>query len=942
MNFKSMYRLNILICIFLLTCFSTQAQNNTPVPVFYEVKPNEPLQPLQNYLLVAEDKKHTWTISDILSGKANKMFAPLTAFKNIDRQSTWWCKLIIHANFNIENFFIGLQKQKGTGIAAGNEVMNAWIIKNGVIENSFSTGTLTPASARIINHPFNSNLFPFEIQQNETKTLFLQIQSVKDISKLKFNFALQHKDLTDRSSAGNFPVIIFYAGVMFILFLFGLVFSFITRERSFYWFTLVALFYLLHSLLLHPDNLLTQWFFPDYPVLMIYAWTILTYVNVIFYWQFGRQFTQLNKVLPAWDIVVRFLIGFISIAVLINIFSSIWIPFSADKISRPASIIIFLTAIVLSVRFVLNRNPQVKIFGIAACWLFLFQVAGVLWETGLLPRNIPNPWITAQFGTMVIIFFALAYRFKKSAMQQAEANQVLQMDKIKSRFFANISHEFRTPLTLMLGPLKQLEENNIDGASQRKYFGMMRRNGERLLQLINQLLDLSKLEGGKMELHVAKTDITGLLKVIAASFESLAEQKQVNYHVHFPEENIVGFIDRDKIEKVLVNLLSNAFHFTPANGNVSLHVSADENRLRFSVQDNGTGIAKEQLDKIFDRFHQVAGTEGGTGIGLSLAKELVQLHKGQISVNSELGRGSTFRVSVSIAKESYTAGKLNEMMEQADDSKIFSFDLPAIKNDIEEIIADNSLPSILIVEDNTDLRQFIKDILSKEFKTTVAANGKIGLAKAKEIIPDLIISDVMMPGMDGIEMTQQLKQEAATSHIPVIILTAKAGSSSKIEGLQTGADDYLVKPFDANELIVRCKNLIEQRVKLRALFSKQVISITPSEIEAENSEKQFLEKIRNVIEENLDNELFSVVDLSNAVFMSRSQLHRKLKALTGEAPNELIRNFRLERALQLLQKNAGNVTEIAFMTGFSSPAYFSKCFSDRYSYSPVDAKKFMV
>ncbi|MEO6329080.1 MAG: ATP-binding protein [Ginsengibacter sp.] len=937
-----MYRRIIFICIIFLTSFYTKAQDKMPVPGFYEIKPNEPLQPLKNYLLVAEDKRHIWTISDMSGDKNLKKFIPLNAVENVDQQSTWWCRLIIHADFTLENFFIKLQRENNTGIASGNEIMNAWVINNGTIENSFSAGTLTPASSRLINKPFNLNSFSLDFKLGETKTLIIQLQSVKNISTLNFNFALQHRDVAKTTFAGFFPIGIFYAGVMFILFLFGLVFSFITKERAFYWFTLVALFYLLHSLLLHPDNLLTQWFFPNHPVLMIYAWTILTYVNVIFYWQFGRAFTQLNKALPAWDIVVRFLIGFVAVSVIINIFSLVWFPFSANKISRPASIIIFLTSIVLSVRFLLNSNPQVKIFGIAACWLFFFQVAGVLWETGMLPQNIPNPWITAQFGTMVVIFFALAYRFKKSAMQQAEANQVLQMDKIKRGFFANISHEFRTPLTLMLGPLKQLEENNTDSATQQKYVAMMRRNGERLLQLINQLLDLSKLEEGKMELHVAKTDITGMLKIIAASFESLAEQKQVNYHVHFPEENIIGFTDRDKLEKVLVNLLSNAFNFTSANGTVSLNVSAGENRLRFSVQDNGTGIPKEQLDKIFDRFHQVAGTEGGTGIGLSLAKELVQLHKGQISVNSEVGRGSTFRVSIPISKENYAANELNDGNEHVADRNVISFALPKEYINEEEVSADDSIATILIVEDNADLRQFIKDTLNKEFTTVVAANGKAGLAKAKEIIPDLIISDVMMPEMDGIAMTQQIKHEQATSHIPVIILTAKAGSANKIEGLQTGADDYVIKPFDGNELIIRCKNLIEQRSKLRKLFSKQVISITPEEIEIEIPEQQFLQKIRSVIEENLDNELFTVVDLSNAVFMSRSQLHRKLKALTGEAPNELIRNFRLERALQLLKKNAGAVSEIAFMTGFSSPAYFSKCFSDRYHYPPADVKKHAV
>ncbi|MEO8116951.1 MAG: ATP-binding protein, partial [Bacteroidota bacterium] len=686
------------------------------------------------------------------------------------------------------------------------------------------------------------------------------------------------------------------------------------------------------ALLLHPDNLLTQWFFPNHPVMMVYAWIILTYTNVIFYWQFGRQFTQLKNTLPAWDIVVRFLIGFVALAAILNIAFTIYKPFSTENISRPASIIIFVTSVVLSVRFTFHNNSLVKIFGVGACWLFIFQVAGILWEMNVLPHNIPNPWIIAQFGTMVIIFFALAYRFKESSKQEAEAAQVLKMDKIKQDFFANISHEFRTPLTLMLGPLKELEKHETDFVLQKKYIGMMRRNGDRLLQLINQLLDLSKLEGGKMKLQVAKTDITGLLKSIAASFENMAEQKQVNYHIQFPENNIIGFIDKDKIEKVLVNLLSNAFNFTPANGAVTLQINVAENRLRVSILDNGNGIPKKQLEKIFDRFHQVSPVSGGTGIGLSLTKELVQLHKGQISVSSEPGQGSTFRVSIPITKENYSPGEMHDSIEGDSYTNDSSFLL-------EDEMSNNSASTILVIEDNADLREFIKDTLKKEFQIILASNGIEGLAKAQETIPDLIISDLMMPEMDGISMTQLLKKSTATSHIPVILLTAKAGSVNIIEGLQSGADDYLIKPFDGDELIARSKNIIEQRKNLRIHYSKQVISITPEEIETENPEKEFLLQIRNAIEENLDNELFSVIDLAKKVFMSRSQLHRKLKALTGESPNELIRNFRLERAFQILQKTSATVTETAYMTGFSSPAYFSKCFSDRYGYSPAEAKK---
>ncbi|MEO7982563.1 MAG: ATP-binding protein, partial [Bacteroidota bacterium] len=710
----------------------------------------------------------------------------------------------------------------------------------------------------------------------------------------------------------------------------------IIREKPFIWFTSIAAVLTIHMQLLNPENTLTQWLIPDQPVYQYHFFSLLTTGFGILILQFTRTFAKTKQLLPVWDKILLVVMSFIAVLSLISLALLELKP--ATTIPVYFFLASFVATIVIAARLVLTKDLFARWSGFALLWLFVFQFLGILWNYHVLPSWFPNPWAIAQIGMMIILFFGLAYRYKQSVKQKAEATKVLEMDAIKSRFFANISHEFRTPLTLMLGPLKQLEENTIEPGQQKKYISMMRRNGDRLLQLINQLLDLSKLESGKMELKTANTDLTGLLKAIASSFDSLAEQNQINYHVHFPEENIIGYADRDKLEKIVVNLLSNAFHFTAANGTVSFSVEKDEKRLRFTVQDNGVGMPKEQLDKIFDRFHQVAGTEGGTGIGLSLAKELLQLHKGQISVQSETGKGSSFRVSIPIAAEFYSATEMNAHSPVMVNGITSHNNELILLTDTEEAITDTSLPLVLITEDNTDLQQYISDTLRSQFQVQVAGNGKIGLQKAIEFIPDCIISDVMMPEMDGIELCKRLKQEPATSHIPVILLTAKAGSGSRIEGLQTGADDYLIKPFDGTELIVRIQNLIEQRKQLRERYSKQVISILPEEI-TPSLEHDFIITVRRVIEENIDNELFGVAELANTVHLSRSQLHRKLKALTGQAPNELIRNYRLERALQLLQQHSGNISEVAFQTGFSSPAYFSKCFSDRYGYAPGELKK---
>ncbi len=904
---------------------------------------NQPVQPLENFLQLMQDTNNSITIEQILANKDPSSFHPLSTVKKINHRNTYWLKLDILPSFTSANLYIGLLPQTLSGISQGNDNADVWIVSNNNIIAYHKTGNFVPLSQRPVTKPINHNLFPVSLKEKEPITVYWRISRTVNFEPLQFNFGLQHASVTDHTASADDKLAWSYTGVMFILFFFGLVFYIITREKPFSWFTCIVAVLCVHMQLLNPENSLTQWLIPEHPVYQVHLFVLLTSAFGLLILQFTRSFAKTKQLLPRWDRFIRMLMALLAVHTIISLVLLEIKP----TVSLPEFffLLLFLVNMIIGIRLMFTKDLYAKWSGFALLWLFVFQFCGILWNAGVLPFWFPNPWAIAQIGMMVILFFGLAYRFKQSAKEKAEAAKILEMDTIKSRFFANISHEFRTPLTLMLGPLKQLEENTVELAQQKKYIGMMRRNGDRLLQLINQLLDLSKLESGKMELQVAKTDITGLLKAIASSFDSLAEQNQVNYHIHFPEENITGFTDRDKLEKIVVNLLSNAFRFTAANGTVSFSVERDvqrtptasgEKRLRFTVQDNGTGMPKEQLDKIFDRFHQVPGTEGGTGIGLSLAKELLQLHKGQISVQSETGKGSSFRVSIPIAAEFYSSSEISTLHVPVKTIDIaHTAEIPAT----EEIISDHSLPLALIVEDNPDLQQFISDTLRQHFQVQVAGNGKSGLEKAIELVPDCIISDVMMPEMDGIELCKKLKSEAATSHIPVILLTAKAGSGSRIEGLQTGADDYLVKPFDGTELIVRIQNLVEQRRQLRERYSKEVISIHPDETATPSAEHVFIQTVRRIIEENIDNELFGVAELANAVHLSRSQLHRKLKALTGQSPNELIRNYRLERALQLLQQQSGSISEVAFQTGFSSPAYFSKCFSDRYGMSPGEVRK---
>ncbi len=530
---------------------------------------------------------------------------------------------------------------------------------------------------------------------------------------------------------------------------------------------------------------------------------------------------------------------------------------------------------------------------------------------------------------------------ERTKLIREQSEKLEQLDEIKTKFFTNISHEFRTPLTLIVGYIQQVLEKNKDENINDDLI-VVRRNSNKLLGLINQLLDFSKLSSGKMKLKTMPLNLVKIIKSTMLVFSSFADKKNIEFNLHTLSDNVVVYVDKDKVEKILTNIFSNAFKFTPEFGKIDVSIIENKESISINISDTGIGIPKDKIAKIFDRFYQAGSNftnaQQGTGIGLSLAKELVELHKGKIEVESEEGRGTTFRI---IFKRGKSHLLIEEVIEEAasngNNDEIYYDDL--IESDISntpgqlEDMEISANPRLLIVEDNFDVRNFVKENMKTDYLINEAADGIAGFNLAIEFIPDIIISDVMMPKMDGYQLCAKLKSDTRTSHIPVILLTAKAESDDKISGLELGADEYIIKPFEMNELKVRIKNLIEQRKRLHNHF-KATGLIELDESSITSTDKKFLQNVYNSINENLSDSGFSVEGLSQKIGISRSVLHKKLVSLIGEPPVELIRRIRLTKSAELIKKKFGNLSEISLEVGFNNPAYFSECFKKQFGVPP--------
>lgn len=551
-------------------------------------------------------------------------------------------------------------------------------------------------------------------------------------------------------------------------------------------------------------------------------------------------------------------------------------------------------------------------------------------DTYLVQYNHQKMYIVLFSIILLLLIGIMVYIYRTILMKrriEEEAN------KAKLQFFTNISHELRTPLTLIADPVNYIIHDDNLNSQQRSMLQIVQRNVLVLTQLVSEILDFRKVQNGKMELRLSDFNLAESMKQWIKLFSVSAQKKHIAISMDAPD-TIMLRADQDKIERICYNLLSNALKYTSEGGEISLMAKEEGGRVMISVADNGCGISSDELPYIFDRFYQAKNAGRGTGIGLAIVKAFTELHHGEVSATSIEGKGSTFTIHIPIRQKGEVTNQPTEKIEQLVEPSSAE-EVPNQARHIDELIQpyQTDKPEVLIIDDNIDIRTYLRSVLSEKYNVSEAADGKVGLELARKIVPDIVLSDIMMPVMDGLAFCQQLKTDKAISHIPVILLTARSLDEQRAEGYEHGADAYLSKPFSLRLLLSRIDNLIESRKKLNQTWSKGVEDDEIGNISNE-IDKSFLKQLRKIIQENLANSDLSVEQIGDEIGLSRVQLYRKVKALTGYSPVEIVRKARLTRARHLLQTTERTVSEVAYAVGFSTPSYFSKCYKDEFGENP--------
>ena len=924
-------RHSYLFLILLLSCISSKANH-----ALYTLNDDFKTQVLLGDSLYAFiDHSKELTIEDLTQHFKDYSPKLLSNLESNNEKVTIWAK----ATIKNEGKFI---KNEYFKLCKSYQHITLYTVENNIVQDIQISGSALKPSQK--STPFSSNQIQFSLDPEETKNYYFKLELDKNTA----NYHLKHIYIGPGKNKIATIIDIYtwqslYSGIMILFALISFFMISIFREKIFIYLGMILVFFALYFMSL--NSTLYTFFDIANPTSSSFITRIFVSLILIAGYLFTCEYVLLKQYYK------KYFYYYTYFTIISSVATHIWWIFSNDAIliSKTNNLLtaIWLVLTIIPVAMLAKRKDKSARILLLS---FASMVISALLYTSILVVNISySGWAKDSFQIGVILFSGILFYglFDKINTIKQEKQHMKNLDELKSKFFSNISHEFRTPLSLIMDPIKQLNEKS-DINSDKKLLQLAYKNSERLLQLINQLLELSKLEAGKMNLAASQQNFILVMKEILGSFESLAQQKNIHIQYHFTQENIPIYIDRDKIEKVFYNLISNAIKFSKDNidGEITISLIEHENNIEVHVCDNGIGIPAHKLPYIFDRFFQVELKEHerneGSGIGLALVKELLELHHGSIQVKSENQNGCCFIIHLPKGKMHLNNNEISNKPSSIKSNINWDTSIDESQNTIEindeqftsALEQKDAKPSILIVEDNSDVRNYIKNHLSKNYKIWEAENGSDGIDLTITHQPDLIISDVMMPKKNGYELSHFLKNDPRTSHIPIILLTAKAGQEEKITGLQTGADDYLVKPFDSKELDIRISNLIQIRKELQQHFSKHGPIAAQKTTGISNIDKTFLDKVVRCLEMNYHDNNYTIDTLASEVGMSKVHLNRKLKALSDFSTNKFIQAYRLQKALKMLQEKQGNVSEIAHKTGFNTTAYFVKCFREKYDVTP--------
>ncbi len=821
------------------------------------------------------------------------------------------------------------------------------------------SGFFVPPAQRDYAPTLKGNLIKLSLLPNKTYTVYIKTNCDRIGMEQTFDLSILNHSKHQDKLRNKTQYTAIYIGFLLMMLVYNLIIYFFAKDLSYIYYSIYLGCIALYTA--HNSGDLANWvipfLFPETPT-NNYYFKLLVYIGFISYLFFVRTFLDLKQLLPTWDKIFKWLI-FISIPwalvdtwamtssnfnydfadTFVNTYALVFVictfsliyPLAKTKDSKGQ--FINLGVIAMGIGILITTRARIETIEFST---FAFKIGSIIeitaFSLGLSFQQIQNEKERQK------VKFALAKSQLIQEQEQKEAERLKEIDSLKSKLYTNITHEFRTPLTVIMGMAGEIKK-------QPNVKELIQRNSTNLLQLINQLLDLARAEEGKLSLKLVNSDIIKYIQYLTESFLSAAESQNIRLVFYAEEEEFWMDFDENKIKHIIQNLLSNALKFTPKNGKIILHLKVikeeDQTNLQLLIKDNGIGIKETDLPYIFDRFYQADASSTrqieGTGIGLALTKELVSLMGGTIDVHSRINQGSEFKIVLPVSQHTN-----QQQIEVSSFIKEQHIAAPILINEtpISNTPSDEK-PILLLIEDNPDVVLYIQQCLQDTYHLQFAIDGEEGIEKAIALIPDIIISDVMMPKKNGFEVTKILKTDKRTSHIPIIILTAKSSQPGRIKGLEHGADAYLLKPFDKKELLIRLEKLIELRRRLQSYYGKTDFTAPKAKKATElpknkmaQSEINFLKKLQQFIDDNLEEATFSMSHLAQTLQMSQVQVYRKVKSLTNQTPTQYIRARRLAKAVNLLQSTELNISEIAYQTGFSDPNYFSRIFHKEFGQTP--------